>query len=323
MTDAKRILVTGGAGFIGSHIVDSCVAEGHEVRVLDDLSNSTTTNLEEHIKKQTIEFLKGDIRDPRAVKDCIRDVDVVFHEAAQVSVPVSMDDPLHTDDVNVRGTLNLLAAASDEKVERFVYASSSSVYGDPKKLPVTEDSPLQPLSPYAASKIAGEAYCMTFHRARGLPTVCLRYFNVFGPRQGSSGYASVIPAFIRSLLDGKPMNIFGDGSQTRDFVHVRDVVQANMLATSKNAAAGMAYNIGSGKPVTVTELARLLSEVAGGRSPPPLYLPPRSGDVKHSLADVTRAKEALGYRPGTDLKADLEALFKSWERQVAEGTSRG
>jgi len=317
-----KILVTGGAGFIGSHIVDRCVAEGHEVRVLDNLSNSTITNLEEHIRKRTIEFLKGDIRDQKAVKDSIRNIDAVFHEAAQVSIPLSMNDPMYTDDVNVRGTLNLLAAASEEGVERFVYASSSSVYGDPARLPVTEDTPFQPLSPYAASKIAGEAYCLSFWKARGLPTVCLRYFNVFGPRQGSSGYASVIPAFIRSLLDGKPMNIFGDGSQTRDFVHVRDVVQANMLATSKNAVAGIAYNIGSGKPVTVTELARVLGQIAGGRSPPPLHLPPRSGDVKHSLADITRAKEALGFRPGTDLKDDLETLFKSWERQAVEERSR-
>ena len=318
-----KILVTGGAGFIGSHIVDRCVAEGHEVRVLDDLSNSTIINLEEHIRKRTIEFLKGDIRDQKAVKDSIRNVDAVFHEAAQVSIPLSMNDPMYTDDVNVRGTLNLLVAASEEGVERFVYASSSSVYGDPARLPVTEDTPFQPLSHYAASKIAGEAYCLSLWKARGLPTVCLRYFNVFGPRQGSSGYASVIPAFIRSLLDGKPMNIFGDGSQTRDFVHVRDVVQANMLATSKNAVAGIAYNIGSGKPVTVTELARVLGQIAGGRSPSPLYLPPRSGDVKHSVADVTRAKEALGFRPGTDLKADLEALFKLWERQAVEERSRG
>ena len=317
-----KILVTGGAGFIGSHIVDRCVADGHEVRVLDNLSSSTITNLEEHVRKRTIEFLKGDIRDQKAVKDSIRNIDAVFHEAAQVSIPLSMNDPMYTDDVNVRGTLNLLAAASEEGVERFVYASSSSVYGDPARLPVTEDTPFQPLSPYAASKIAGEAYCLGFWKARGLPTVCLRYFNVFGPRQGSSGYASVIPAFIRSLLDGKPMNIFGDGSQTRDFVHVRDVVQANMLATSKNVAAGVAYNVGSGKPVTVTELARVLGQIAGGRSPSPLYLPPRSGDVKHSVADVTRAKEALGFRPGTDLKDDLETLFKSWERQAVEERTR-
>lgn len=321
MTDAKRILVTGGAGFIGSHIVDRCVAEGHKVRVLDDLSNSTITNLEEHIKKQTIEFLRGDIRDPKAVKDSMRNVDVVFHEAAQVSVPLSMEDPLHTDDVNVRGTLNLLAAASDEKVERFVYASSSSVYGDPRNLPVTEDSPLQPLSPYAASKIAGEAYCTSFFKARGLPAVCLRYFNVFGPRQGSNGYASVIPAFIRSLLDDRSMTIFGDGSQTRDFVHVRDVVQANMLAMSTSAPVGIAYNIGSGKPVTVTELSHLLGQIAGGSSSPPLYMPPRRGDVKHSVADINNAQRLLGYAPSTDLRSNLESLFKSY-RQDFENKKR-
>jgi UDP-glucose 4-epimerase len=321
MTDAKRILVTGGAGFIGSHIVDRCVAEGHEVRVLDDLSNSTTTNLEEHIKKQTIEFLKGDIRDPKIVKDSIRNVDVVFHEAAQVSVPLSMDDPLHTDDVNVRGTLNLLAAASDEKVERFVYASSSSVYGDPKKLPVTEDSPLQPLSPYAASKIAGEAYCTSFCKARGLPTVCLRYFNVFGPRQGSNGYASVIPAFIRSLLEHKPMTIFGDGSQTRDFVHVDDVVEANTLALTADTAVGEAINIGSGKSASIAELANMLGEISDVKSVPPVHAAARKGDVKHSVADITNAQRLLGYAPGTDLRSNLESLFKSY-RQNFENKKR-
>jgi len=318
-----KVLVTGGAGFIGSHIVDRCVAEGHEVRVLDNLSNSTITNLEEHIKKRTIEFLKGDIRDQRAVKDSIRNIDVVFHEAAQVSIPLSMNDPMYTDDVNVRGTLNLLAAASEEGVDRFIYASSSSVYGDPARLPVTEDTPFQPLSPYAASKIAGEVYCLSFWKARGLPTVCLRYFNVFGPRQSSNGYATVIPVFIRSLLDGKQMKIFGDGRQTRDFVHVRDVVQANILAMNMNAAMGMAYNIGSGKSVAVTELTELLGQIAGRRSLPPIFAPPRIGDVRHSVADITQAREAMGYCPGTDLKADLKALFKSWKEGAVGRTSRG
>ena len=321
MTDAKRILVTGGAGFIGSHIVDRCVAEGHKVRVLDDLSNSTTTNLEEHIRKRTIEFLRGDIRDPKAVKDSIRNVDVVFHEAAQVSVPLSMDDPLHTDDVNVRGTLNLLAAASDEKVERFVYASSSSVYGDPRNLPVTEDSPLQPLSPYAASKIAGEAYCTSFFKARGLPTVCLRYFNVFGPRQGSNGYASVIPAFILSLLEDRSMTIFGDGSQTRDFVHVDDVVEANTLALTADTAVGEAINIGSGKSASIAELANMLGEISGVKSVAPVHAAARKGDVKHSVADITNARRLLGYAPRTDLRSNLESLFRSY-RQNFENKKR-
>jgi nucleoside-diphosphate-sugar epimerase len=257
------------------------------------------------------------------VKDSIRQVDVVIHEAAQVSIPMSMSDPMYTEEVNGKGTLNLLAAALEEGVRRFVFASSSSVYGDPAKLPVTEDTPFQPMSPYAASKIAGEAYCASFFKARGLPTVCLRYFNVFGSRQSSNGYATVIPAFIRSLLDGKQLKIFGDGGQTRDFVHVRDVVQANILAMNMNAVMGMAYNIGSGKFVTITELSELLRKIADGRSLPPIYAPPRIGDVRHSVADITQAREAMGYCPGTDLKADLKALFKSWKEDAADWTSRG
>jgi nucleoside-diphosphate-sugar epimerase len=310
MTEGLRILVTGGAGFIGSHIVDRCVNDGYKVRVLDNLSNSTIANLDEHTKRHTIEFLKGDVREPKTARDSIRDVDVVFHEAAQVSVPLSMDDPVYTDDVNVRGTLNLLAAASEEGVERFVYASSSSVYGDPTRLPVKEDSPLQPLSPYAASKIAGEAYCVSLHKARGLPTVCLRYFNVFGPRQRLDGYASVIPAFIRSLLDGKPMTIFGDGSQTRDFVHVRDIVEANVLAINADAAVGNTFNVGSGESVSVTELSHLLGRI-GENSLPPVHMHSRKGDVKHSVADITKARKLLGYRPKTELRSDLKALLES------------
>jgi len=308
-----KILVTGGAGFIGSHIVDRCVAEGHEVRVLDNLSNSTIMNLEEHIRKRTIEFLKGDIRDQKAVKDSIRNIDAIFHEAAQVSIPLSMNDPMYTDDVNVRGTLNLLVAASEEGVERFVYASSSSVYGDPARLPVTEDTPFQPLSPYAVSKIAGEAYCLSFWKARGLPTVCLRYFNVFGPRQGSSGYASVIPAFIRSLLDRKPMTIFGDGNQTRDFVHVRDVVEANMLALQVGSAVGDVFNIGSGKPTSITDLSETLRDINKLESPSPVHAPPRKGDVKHSVAEVTKAEKVLHYSAKVSLRSGLETLFSYYE----------
>ena len=308
-----KILVTGGAGFIGSHIVDRCVAEGHEVRVLDNLSNSKIMNLEEHIRKRTIEFLKGDIRDQKAVKDSIRNIDAVFHEAAQVSIPLSMNDPMYTDDVNVRGTLNLLAAASEEGVERFVYASSSSVYGDPARLPVTEDTPFQPLSPYAASKIAGEEYCLSFWKARGLPTVCLRYFNVFGPRQGSSGYASVIPAFICSLLDHKPMTIFGDGNQTRDFLHVRDVVEANMLALEVGSAVGDVFNIGSGKPTSITDLSETLRAINKLESPPPVHAPPRKGDVKHSVAEVTKAEKVLHYGAKVSLRSGLETLFSYYE----------
>ena len=321
VTAVMMILVTGGAGFIGSHLVDRCVADGHAVRVIDDLSNSTRSSLKSHLRKRTVEFLKGDIRDRKLVRKAVRDVDALFHEAAQVSVPLSLDDPLYTDDVNVRGTLSLLIAARDEGVERFVYASSSSVYGDPASLPVKESSPLRPLSPYAASKIAAEAYCTSFHKSGGLSTVCLRYFNVFGLRQGPDGYASVIPAFIRSLLSGRPMTIFGDGTQTRDFIHVGDVVEANTLALTADMAIGEAINIGSGKSVSISELANMLREISGTRSPAPVHVAARKGDVKHSVADITNARRLLGHTPRTDLRSNLESLFKSY-RQHFENKKR-
>jgi nucleoside-diphosphate-sugar epimerase len=243
-------------------------------------------------------------------------VDAVFHQAAQVSVPLSLDDPAYTDDVNVRGTLNLLTAARDERVERFIYASSSSVYGDPTKLPVDESSPFRPLSPYASSKIAAEAYCTTFQNTGGPSTVCLRYFNVFGDRQRSNGYASVIPAFINSLLNRKPMTIFGDGSQTRDFVHVNDVVEANMLALTADVAVGEPINVGSGKGVSVAELANVLRAISPGESSVPVHAPARKGDVRHSVADITKAKQILRYAPSTDLRSDLRILFKLYEEQL-------
>ncbi len=310
-----RILVTGGAGFIGSHIVDRCVADGHEVTILDNLSNSTLSNLEEYTKERAVDFLKCDIRDLRVVKKFMRGVDAVFHEAAQVSVPLSMEDPVYVDDVNVRGTLNLLIAASEEEVERFIYASSSSVYGDPLSLPVAEDSPLRPLSPYAASKLAGEVYCTAFQNAKGLPIVSLRYFNVYGPRQRLDGYASVIPSFIRGLLEHKPMTIFGDGSQTRDFVHVRDVVEANILALTVDRAVGEAFNIGSGESTSVTELSNILREVSNVKTAPPIHASPRRGDVKHSTADITKTEKILGYKPRTNLRLDLKSLFESYRKR--------
>jgi len=310
-----KILVTGGAGFIGGHLVDRCVVKGYSVRVVDDLSNSTKSNLKSHLSKGTVEFVKGDIRDRKLVRKLVRGVDAIFHEAAQVSVPLSLSDPLGTNDVNVRGTLNLLIAACDERVERFVYASSSSVYGDPTTLPVRESSPVQPLSPYAASKIAAEGYCASFHRAQGLSMVCLRYFNVFGPRQRPDGYASVIPVFMKNLLNGRPVTIFGDGSQTRDFVHVDDVVEANILALTVDKAAGETVNVGTGKSASITELANMLGEISDVRSLAPVHVPARKGDVKHSVADITKARHVLGYAPKTDLRSDLETLFKLYEEQ--------
>jgi nucleoside-diphosphate-sugar epimerase len=260
--------------------------------------------------KDAIEFRRGDIRDFGAVKKSMRGVNVVFHEAAQVSVPRSLKDPLHTNDVNVKGTLNLLKAAREEGVKRFVYASSSSVYGDPKSLPVTEDSAMSPLSPYAGSKIAGEAYCASFHESWKLPTVCLRYFNVFGARQSSKDYASVIPAFMQDAVQRKPMTIYGDGTQTRDFVHVTDVVEANMLALTVQAAVGNTFNIGTGRAVSVLQLSRIIGGFANSEEEP-VHVSPRMGDVAHSVADIAKAQSLLGFNPRTDLQADLKALFES------------
>jgi UDP-glucose 4-epimerase len=310
-----KVLITGGAGFIGSHLVDRCIKEGYKVTVLDNLSNSTLANLE-HLKRGQIDFKKGDIRVYKTVKHLMRDVDVVFHDAAQVSIPFSIKDPIFTDDVNVRGTLNLLIAASEARISRFIFASSSAVYGDPVHLPLTEDHQLKPISPYAASKSAGEAYCIAFYRTQNLPIVCLRYFNVFGPRQRLDGHESVIPNFIKQLLDKKPISIYGDGSQTRDFVHVSDVVEANMLALRKNNVEGEAFNIGSGTPTSVLDLSEILTEVSGFELPSFINHPLRGGDITHSLASISKARKLLCYTPHTNIRSNLESLFEWYAEQL-------
>ena len=308
-----KVLVTGGAGFIGSHIVDRCVVEGYDIRVLDNLSNSNLLYLKKYLKDKAIEFVRGDIRDKETVNKCIKNVDILFHQAAQVSVPQSVKDPIYTDEVNVKGVLNLLIAASKEKIERFIYASSCSVYGDPVRLPVSENARLRPLSPYAASKVAGEAYCIAFHKMKKVPTTCLRYSNVFGSRKGWGGYASVIPAFIKSVLSEKPMKIFGDGNQTRDFIHVRDVVDANMLVMKNDKAVGEIFNIGSGKATKIVELLSIMKEITK-TTIAPMFLPTREGDVRHSIADISKAMTILGYQPKTDLRSDLKNLFEDYRR---------
>ena len=308
MNDTAKVLVTGGAGFIGSHIVDRLVAEGYQTTVLDNLSTGMPENLKQHDDNRSLRFVSGDIRNLDLVRHVVKGVDLIVHEAAQVSVPTSVDDPSFTNDVNVNGTLNLLMAASDEKVRRFVFASSCAVYGD-SKLPTSEDSPLKPLSPYAASKIAGEAYCTAFYKTKGLPIVCLRYFNVFGSRQHSQGYASAVQAFMRSAIERKPMTIFGDGTQTRDFLHVDSLVEANMLALDKHDAIGETFNIGSGISTSIIELSEMVREVSGVDAPVPIYLPQREGDIKHSLSDITKARNILGYKPRVDIRSDLKNLF--------------
>ena len=290
---AKLYLVTGGAGFIGSHLVEELVKQGQRVRVIDNLSTGKKENIKPFLEK--IEFIEGDIRDLEIVREAMDEVDYVLHQAAVPSVPRSVKDPLTSNSVNVEGTLNILIAARDAGVKRVVYASSSSVYGDTPVLPKHEDMKQEPRSPYAVSKLAGELYCQASYHVYGLETVALRYFNVFGPWQDpQSQYAAVVPKFITALLHGKPPMIFGDGEQSRDFTYIENVVAANLLAAKAPNVAGEAFNIACGERITINELARMLAEFIGVTTEPE-HTPARSGDVLHSLADISKAKRLLGY----------------------------
>ena len=310
-------LVTGGAGFIGSHLVDALLARGDRVRVLDDFSTGGWDNLAD--VRDRIEMMEGDITDPSTVRSAIRDVEVVFHQAALASVPRSVANPMATHRVCVDGTLQVLQAARDAKVRRVVYAASSSAYGNSARLPKRESDPTAPLSPYAAAKLAGEHYCAAFSEVYGLETVRLRYFNVFGPRQTpDSPYAAVIPLFIRALTSGQSPTIHGDGEQSRDFTFVADVVRANLLAASAPGVSGRLYNVACGRRTSLLELVALLNELLGTNIAP-THAAPRVGDVKHSLADIERAREELGYRPTTDMKEGLRRCL-AWQQARGEAT---
>ena len=286
------MLVTGGAGFIGSHIVERLVGLGHEVRVLDNFSTGRRENLASF--EGGIDIIEGDIRDVSSVERAVKGVEVVFHEAALASVPRSVADPASSNEVNVTGTLNLLVASRDSGVRRFVFASSSSVYGNSPELPKRESMAPSPESPYAASKLAAENYCRIFSSLYGLECVSLRYFNVFGPRQDpGSDYAAVVPLFVTALLEGRPPTIYGDGEQSRDFTYVANVVDANMLALSADGAAGEVFNIACGHTATVNELLAKMQEITG-TSLTSQHTDPRAGDVKHSFADISKAEGILG-----------------------------
>lgn len=298
-----RCLVTGGAGFIGSHIVDGLLEEGMEVCVVDNLSTGDRATLS-HVLKD-VEFIEGDIRDAALMKKAMKGVRYVFHEAALPSVQRSVEDPLTTNAVNVEGTLNTLVAARDAGVRRLVYASSSSVYGNVPVSPKHETLTPEPRSPYATSKLAGEYYCQAFFRTYSLETVALRYFNVFGPRQRpDSLYAAVVPMFASCLERGVRPVVFGDGEQTRDFTYVGNVVQANLLAIKAEAVAGEVFNVACGERLSVNQLLKTMSGILG-RSATPEYAPPREGDVRHSLADISKARKQMGYSVRTGLKAGL------------------
>lgn len=311
-------LVTGGAGFIGSHLVEALVAQGKRVRVLDDFSTGDRANLEGVIER--VELIEGDVTDAETVRQAVRGCEVVYHQAALASVPRSIANPLATHRACVDGTLNVLLAARDSNVRRVVYAASSSAYGNSRRLPKSEDDPTAPLSPYAVAKLAGEQYCAAFSEVYRLETVRLRYFNVFGPRQTpDSPYAAVIPLFVQALTSGKRPTIHGDGTQSRDFTFVADAVQANLLAADAPGVSGRVYNVACGKQTSLLQLIDHLNELLGTRITPQ-HVAPRAGDVKHSLADVQRAKEDLGYRPTTDVLGGLKACL-NWWRQRAKRTT--
>ena len=306
----SKILVTGGAGFIGSHIVDRLLKEGFEVTVIDNLSTGRRENIAHHQNRKNFQLVKGDIRNTALVKNVVEDVDAVFHEAALVSVPRSVENPLLANEVNVSGTLNVLKTSADANVKRFIHASSSSVYGETETLPKHEKLTSQPISPYAVSKLAAENYVKVYYEVYGLNTVCLRYFNVYGPRQTYGPYSGVITIFINRLLKNEPPIIYGDGKQTRDFTYIQDVVEANMLALTRKRAIGEVLNIATGTKTTINQLAAMLQQVMNKTNFKPTHANPRPGDIKHSYADVTKAKKLLQYNPKISLKNGLIELVK-------------
>lgn len=307
------VLVTGGAGFIGSHLVDKLVQLGAKVKVLDDFSTGKRENIA-HLLDGKLELIEGSLTDAETVRRAVEGVEVVFHQGALPSVARSVEDPLTTHQVNATGTLLLLLASRDAGVGRVVFASSSSIYGDTPTLPKREDMTPNPKSPYALSKLIGEHLCRLFWELYGLETVSLRYFNIFGPRQDpASQYAAVIPRFVTALLKGERPVIYGDGEQTRDFTFVENCIQANLLAATKPNVAGEVFNVGAGVQTSVNDLFRLIRSLIGADDIEPIYAPPRPGDVRHSLAEITKAERLLGYKPVVSLEEGLK-LTIDWFR---------
>jgi nucleoside-diphosphate-sugar epimerase len=307
-----KYLVTGGAGFIGSNIAEELVKRGYSVKIIDNFLTGKRENISSFLDK--IELVEGDIRDYDACRRALEGVDFVLHQAALPSVPRSIEDPLLTTDINIKGTLNILLASREAKVKGFVFASSSSVYGDDPNLPKKEGTVGNPLSPYAISKLTGEKYCRVFSQIFGLSTVCLRYFNIFGPRQDpSSQYAAVIPNFITRMLKGESPTIFGDGEQTRDFTYVSNVVEANILASKAQGVSGEVFNIACGERTTVNSLVSNLNEILKEEINPS-YAEPRPGDVRDSFADMSKARKMLKYEPLVPFGKGLEETIR-WYRE--------
>ena len=314
-----RVLITGGGGFIGSHLVDHFLSAGHEVRVLDNFATGRRENLI-HVMGD-VELVEGDMQSYERVHNAMRDVDGVLHQAALPSVPRSVADPLTSNASNVTGTLNVLLAARDAGAQRVVVASSSSIYGANPTLPKVEDLTPAPMSPYAVTKLAGEGYCRSFHQVYGLETVALRYFNIFGPRQDPlSQYAAVIPNFITAVLSGRGPKVFGDGEQSRDFTFIENVVLANRLALEAPDAAGKAYNVACGDRITLNQVLGDIADITG-RDVEAQYLEPRPGDVPHSHASIDRAREELGYEVRVDFREGLRRTIEHFASRQASAAA--
>ncbi len=310
----KKYLVTGGAGFIGSHIVRALLEQGGFVRVLDNFSTGKRENVAK-MDNLLFELLEGDIRDQAALAEAVKGIDIIFHQAAFISVPQSMEDPLPCFEINQRGTEFVLEAARKAGVKRVVLASSAAVYGDSEALPLDEQTPLNPLSPYAVSKRVNELYAEMYTRSFGLEVVALRYFNVYGPRQRpDSMYAAAVPIFTRRLLDGKPITIYGDGRQTRDLVYVGDIVRANLVASEHSAAPGQVFNICTGNEIQVIDLVETLRELFPN-APAPQFAPPRAGDIYRSVGNPQKAANLLQFRAQTSLAEGLKAVV-NWMKDA-------
>lgn len=314
----SKVLVTGGAGFIGSNLTEALLKKGHSVRVLDNFLTGRRENLIFDETYSSLEIIDGDIRDLTICQRAIENIEYVFHQAALPSVQLSVEDPMTSNSVNLEGTLNVLLAAKDAGVKRFVYASSCAIYGDDPTIPKKEEMYPNFLSPYALQKYIGEQYCRLFFRLYGLETVSLRYFNIFGPKQDpNSIYSAVIPKFIDALLEGRPPIVFGDGEQSRDFTYIDNVVQANILAMSIEHLNGEVINIACGKRTSLNQLLDILKGILGSKVLP-IYQEPRKGDVRHSLADIRKGKQILNYVPKVEIKVGLKKTIEYFQKQRAE-----
>jgi UDP-glucose 4-epimerase len=319
INEVSEILVTGGAGFIGSHIVDKLISEGFEVTVLDNLSTAQLDNVSRHHDRKDFHFVRGDIRDRNLVKQIVKDKDVVFHEAALTGVALSIENPTLTNEINVTGTLNLLKASVDAHVRRFIFASSAAVYGRTSSPRKKEDVTSTPTNPYGVSKLAAESYVKVFNKVYGLETVSLRYFNVYGPRQRfdfQNDYSGVVTIFTNRLLRNLPPTIYGDGKQTRDFVYVEDVVQANMLALKSKNCVGEVFNVGTGYKVSVNKIANTLKKILERENIRSVHQDPRIGEDRHGFADITKAKKLLGYHPNFLLQKGLTNVVEWYSQKT-------